>query len=90
MTQIADAPYIREAEMNGIDYPKTELETSSERRRLPIAAQIREARDFVQMAVKRMDDIGESVWDDEIRTLMDEAESLADKLDSLKYSIWHL
>ena len=87
---IADAPYIRDAEMNGIDYPKTELEISSERRRLPIAAQIREARDFVQMAVKRMDDIDESVWDEEIRTLMDEAESLADKLDSLKYSIWHL
>jgi len=90
MTQIADAPYIREAEMYGIDYPKTELEISSERRMIPIASQIGEARNFVQMAAKRLDDIGESVWDDEIRTLMDEAESLADKLDSLKYSIWHL
>ena len=87
---IADAPYIRDAEMNGVDYPKTELEISSERRRLPTAAQIREARDFVQMAAKRLDDIGESVWDEEIRTLMDEAESLACKLDSLKYTIWHL
>ena len=87
---IADAPYIRDAEMNGVDYPKTELEISSEKRRIPISSQIREACDFVQMAAKRLDDIGESVWDEEIRTLMDEAESLACKLDSLKYSIWHL
>ena len=74
---IADAPYIREAEMNGVGYhEQTEEEYRSETYRESVVEGLKKARNMIQMAVGILEGLPEdTVWDDEIA---DSADTVSD------------
>ena len=82
---IADAPYIRDAEMNGVDYHKpTGQETWSKIHRDSVVEGLKKARNLIQMAVGILEGLPEeTVWDDEIAEAADNAADFGYKLDTL-------
>jgi hypothetical protein len=83
MTQIADAPYIRDAEMNGVGYhEQTEEEYRSETYRESVVEGLKKARNMIQMAVGILEGLpDETVWDDEIAEAADTASDFGYLLD---------
>jgi hypothetical protein len=83
MTQIADAPYIRDAEMNGVGYhEQTEEEYRSETYRESVVEGLKKARNMIQMAVGILEGLPEdTVWDDEIADAADTASDFGYLLD---------
>ena len=83
MTQIADAPYIRDAEMNGVGYhEQTEEEYRSETYRESVVEGLKKARNMIQMAVGILEGLpDETVWDDEIADAADTASDFGYLLD---------
>ena len=86
---IADAPYIRDAEMNGVGYhEQTEQEYRSETYRKTIVEGLKKARDLIQQAVAFLEELpDETVWDDEIAEAADNAADFSFQLDHLAESI---
>lgn len=82
---IADAPYIRDAEMNGVGYhEQTEQEYRSENYRDSVVEGLKKARNLIQMAVGILEGLPEeTVWDDEIAEAADNAADFGYKLDTL-------
>lgn len=80
---IADAPYIREAEMNGVGYhEQTEEEYRSETYRESVVEGLKKARNMIQMAVGILEGLPEdTVWDDEIADAADTASDFGYLLD---------
>ena len=80
---IADAPYIREAEMNGVGYhEQTEEEYRSETYRESVVEGLKKARNMIQMAVGILEGLSEdTVWDDEIADAADTASDFGYLLD---------
>ena len=89
MTRIADAPYIREAEMYGVDYHKqTEQEYRSETYRDSVVEGLKKARNLIQMAVGILEGLPEeTVWDDDITEAADNASDFGYHLDHLAESV---
>ena len=83
MTQIADVPYIRDAEMNGVGYhEQTEEEYRSETYRESVVEGLKKARNMIQMAVGILEGLpDETVWDDEIAEAADTASDFGYLLD---------
>lgn len=83
MTQISDAPYIRDAEMNGVGYhEQTEEEYRSETYRESVVEGLKKARNMIQMAVGILEGLpDETVWDDEIADAADTASDFGYLLD---------
>jgi hypothetical protein len=84
MTQIADAPYIRDAEMNGVGYhEQTEEEYRSEEYRESIVEGLKKARDLIQQAQAFLEGLPDgTVWNDEIADAADKASDFGFTLDS--------
>ena len=82
---IADAPWIRDAELNGVDYhEQTEEEYRSEAYRDSILEGLKKARNLVQMAVGILEGLPEdTIWDDEISEAADNAADFGFDLDNL-------
>lgn len=82
---IADAPWIREAELNGVGYhEQTEEEYRSEACRDSVLEGLKKARNLVQMAVGILEGLPEdTVWDDEISEAADNAADFGFGLDNL-------
>ena len=82
---IADAPYIREAEMYGVGYHKqTEEEYRSETYRESVVEGLKKARNLIQMAVGILEGLPEdTVWDDEISEAAHNAADFGFSLDNL-------
>lgn len=82
---IADAPWIREAELNGVGYhEQTEEEYRSEAYRDSVLEGLKKARNLVQMAVGILEGLPEdTVWDDEISEAADNAADFGFGLDNL-------
>lgn len=82
---IADAPWIREAELNGVGYhEQTEEEYRSEVCRDSVLEGLKKARNLVQMAVGILEGLPEdTVWDDEISEAADNAADFGFGLDNL-------
>ncbi len=80
---IADAPYIRDAEMNGVGYhEQTEEEYRSETYRESVVEGLKKARNMIQMAVGILEGLPEdTVWDDEIADAADTASDFGYLLD---------
>ena len=80
---IADAPYIRDAEMNGVGYhEQTEEEYRSETYRESVVEGLKKARNMIQMAVGILEGLpDETVWDDEIADAADTASDFGYLLD---------
>ena len=80
---IADAPYIRDAEMNGVGYhEQTEEEYRSETYRESVIEGLKKARNMIQMAVGILEGLPEdTVWDDEIADAADTASDFGYRLD---------
>lgn len=80
---IADAPYIRDAEMNGVGYhEQTEEEYRSETYRESVVEGLKNARNMIQMAVGILEGLPEdTVWDDEIADAADTASDFEYLLD---------
>ena len=80
---IADAPYIRDAEMNGVGYhEQTEEEYRSETYRESVVEGLKKARNMIQMAVGILEELPEdTVWDDEIADAADTASDFGYLLD---------
>lgn len=74
---IADAPYIRDAEQNGVGYHgQTEADYRSEQYQETMVAEMKEIRNLIQMAVAVLEGLPEeTVWEDKIK---DMADSLSD------------
>ena len=89
MTQIADAPYIREAEMYGVGYhEQTEQEYRSETYRDSVVEGLKKARNLIQMAVGILEGLPEeTVWDDEISEAADDAADFGFRLDNLTENV---
>jgi len=83
MTQIADAPYIRDAEMNGVGYhEQTEEEYRSEEYRQSIVEGLKRARDLIQQAQAFLEGLPDgTVWEDEIADAADKASDFGFTLD---------
>lgn len=86
---IADAPYIREAEMYGVGYHKqTEQEYRSETYRDSVVEGLKKARNLIQMAVGILEGLPEeTVWDDEIAEAADDASDFGFRLDHLTENV---
>lgn len=86
---IADAPYIRDAEMNGVGYhEQTEQEYRSETYRASVVEGLKKARDLIQQAVAFLEGLpDETVWDDEIAEAADNAADFGFQLDHLAESV---
>ena len=86
---IADAPYIRDAEMNGVGYhQQTEQEYRSEAYRESVVEGLKKARDLIQQAVAFLEGLpDETVWDDEIAEAADNAADFGFQLDHLAESV---
>ena len=86
---IADAPYIRDAEMNGVGYHKqTEQEYRSETYRKTVVEGLKKARDLIQQAVGFLEGLpDETVWDDEIAEAADNAADFGFRLDNLAENV---
>jgi len=84
MTQIADAPYIRDAEMNGVGYhEQTEKEYRSETYRKSVVEGLKKARDLIQQAQAFLEGLPDgTVWKDEIADAADKASDFGFTLDS--------
>lgn len=82
---IADAPYIRDAELNGVGYHKeTEAEYRSRIYRQSVVEGLKKARNLLQMAVGILESIpDETVWEDEISGAADDAADFGYRLDNL-------
>ena len=80
---IADAPYIRDAETNGVGYhEQTEEEYRSETYRESVVEGLKKARNMIQMAVGILEGLPEdTVWDDEIADAADTASDFGYLLD---------
>jgi hypothetical protein len=80
---ISDAPYIRDAEMNGVGYhEQTEEEYRSETYRESVVEGLKKARNMIQMAVGILEGLPEdTVWDDEIADAADTASDFGYLLD---------
>ena len=80
---IADAPYIRDAEMNGVGYhEQTEEEYRSETYRESVVEGLKKARNMIQMAVGILEELPEdTVWDDEIDDAAATADDFGYRLD---------
>jgi hypothetical protein len=80
---ISDAPYIRDAEMNGVGYhEQTEEEYRSETDRESVVEGLKKARNMIQMAVGILEGLPEdTVWDDEIADAADTASDFGYLLD---------
>lgn len=80
---IADAPYIQDAEMNGVGYhEQTEEEYRSETYRESVVEGLKKARNMIQMAVGILEGLpDETVWDDEIADAADTASDFGYLLD---------
>ena len=85
MTQIADAPWVRDAELNGVGYhEQTEEEYRSETYRESVVDGLKKARNLIQMAVGILEGIPEdTVWDDEIADAADTAADFGFTLENL-------
>lgn len=86
---IADAPYIRDAELNGVGYhEQTEQEYRSETYRESVVEGLKKARNLIQMAVGILEGLpDETVWDDEIAEAADNAADFGFQLDNLAESV---
>ena len=86
---IADAPYIRDAELNGVGYhEQTEQEYRSETYRDSVAEGLKKARNLIQMAVGILEGLPEeTVWEDEITEAADDASSFSFRLDDLAENV---
>lgn len=82
---IADAPWIRQAEQFGDDIePETEQEYRSRIYRESVIEGLKKARNLIQMAVGLLEGLPEdTVWDDEITDLADDASDLGFQIDDL-------
>jgi hypothetical protein len=89
MTQVDDAPYIRDAEINGVGYhEQTEEEYRSEMYRESVIEGLKKARNMIQMAVGILEGLpDETVWDDEISEAADNAADFGFTLDNLAESV---
>jgi hypothetical protein len=85
MTQIADAPWVRDAELNGVGYhEQTEEEYRSETYRESVVEGLKKARNLIQMAVGILEGLPEdTVWDDEIAEAADTAADFGFTLENL-------
>lgn len=85
MTQIADAPWVRDAETNGVGYhEQTEEEYRSETYRESVVEGLKKARNLIQMAVEILEGLPEdTVWDDEIAEAADTAADFGFTLENL-------
>jgi hypothetical protein len=85
MTQIADAPWVRDAELNGVGYhEQTEEEYRSETYRESVVDGLKKARNLIQMAVGILEGLPEdTVWDDEIAEAADTAADFGFTLENL-------
>lgn len=81
---IADAPYIRDAEMNGVGYhEQTEEEYRSETYRESVVEGLKKARDLIQQAQAFLEGLPDgTVWKDEIADAADTASDFGYLLDS--------
>jgi hypothetical protein len=81
---IADAPYIRDAEMNGVGYhEQTEEEYRSETYRESVVEGLKKARDLIQQAQAFLEGLPDgTVWKDEIADAADKASDFGLTLDS--------
>ena len=86
---IADAPYIRDAELNGVGYhEQTEQEYRSETYRKTVVESLKKARDLIQQAVGFLEGLpDETVWDDEIAEAADNAADFGFRLDNLAENV---
>ena len=86
---IADAPYIRKAEMYGVGYhEQTEQEYRSETYRESVVEGLKKARNLIQMAVGILEGLPEeTVWDDEISEAADDAADFGFRLDNLTENV---
>ena len=88
MTQIADAPYIREAEMYGADGRRTQKELDSMAQSEKIMVQLRTATNLIRMAKGIFEGLPEeTVWEEKITELADDAANLAQCAEDLKCEI---
>lgn len=83
MEQIADAPYIREAEKYGTWHPQTEEEHRSEEYRETFVGELKKVRNLIQMAVAVLEGLPEdTVWENEITDLADTLSDLGFTVDN--------
>lgn len=89
MTQIADAPWIRQAEMYGVGaLDETEQEWRSHQYKDSAVYALKEARDLIQKAVSALEGIPEdTIWEDEIIELADNASDLGFQIDNIKEKV---
>ena len=85
MTQIADAPWVRDAELNGVGYhEQTEEEYRSETYRESVIEGLKKARNMIQMVVGILEGLpDDTVWDDDIAEVADTAADFGFTLDNL-------
>ena len=86
---IADAPYIRDAEMNGVGYhEQTEQEYRSKTYRESVVEGLKKARNLIQMAVGILEGLpDETVWEDDIAEAADSAADFGYQLDNLAENV---
>jgi hypothetical protein len=86
---ISDAPWIRDAELNGVGCHKpTEEEYRSHTYRDSVIEGIKKARNMIQMAAGILEGLPEeTVWDDEIAEAADNAADFGFTLDNLAESV---
>ena len=86
---IPDAPYIREAELYGVDYhEQTEQEYRSETYRDSVVEGLKKARNLIQLAVGILEGLPEeTVWDDDIAEAADDASDFGFRLDNLTENV---
>lgn len=85
MNQIADAPYIREAEMYGVGYQKpTEQDYRSKQYQETIVSEIKKVRNLIQMAVGLLEGLPEeTVWEEKITEIADNLSDLGFTVDNI-------
>ena len=89
MTQIADAPWIRQAEMYGVGaLDETEQEWRSHQYKDSAVYALKEARDLIDKAVSMLESIPEdTIWEDQITELADNASDLSSQIDNFKTEV---